>query len=195
MTREAILEATADQVVERGPLDFSIPDIAKRAGVSHRTVYNYFADRQALLREFTEWLSAQFASKGGYNSISALEQMPDAIRVNFRLFGEMGDLYRAFAKVDSSENDIYREDRKRRTEMFLTLAREEFTHLSDERVVQVMMLLRSMGSSRFWYSLTVERGLTSDEAGDVAAWAIKSLLETVKAENGEAARQVGGEDI
>lgn len=183
MTREAILQATADQIAERGLIDFSIPDIAKRAGVSHRTVYNYFADRQELLEAFMRWLDDKFAAMGGYNAVSELDDLVDAVRVNYRLFGKMGDLYVALAQVDSSSSTAFDKDRQRRTDMFVSIARAELTHLPGERIAAMANLFRTIGSSKFWYSLTVERGLTSEDAGDIAAWALENLIAAARAEN------------
>ena len=46
-TRAQLLEAALEVLAERGE-GFSIGDVAVRAGVSHGTFYNYFADRDAL---------------------------------------------------------------------------------------------------------------------------------------------------
>lgn len=55
MTTAPAMALLAEHVSERGLLEFSIPAIARLAGVSHRTVYNYFPNREALLDEFSAW--------------------------------------------------------------------------------------------------------------------------------------------
>ncbi len=62
MTREAITDAVADVIREQG-IDFSVQDVADRAGVTHRTVYRHFEGREALVdaigERFEEWLADQ----------------------------------------------------------------------------------------------------------------------------------------
>jgi AcrR family transcriptional regulator len=47
-TRQRIVEATVDLHLERGPAGTSIAEVARRAGVQRRTVYNHFPDDLAL---------------------------------------------------------------------------------------------------------------------------------------------------
>ena len=48
-TRRRSVEATSELHLERGPAATSISEIARRAGVQRRTVYNHFPDDSALL--------------------------------------------------------------------------------------------------------------------------------------------------
>ncbi len=58
-TRDQILRAVGRQL-EAGPLeDLSFADIAAEAGVGERTVYRYFATKEALLGAFWAWLQSQ----------------------------------------------------------------------------------------------------------------------------------------
>jgi AcrR family transcriptional regulator len=47
-TRRRIVETTVGLHLERGPAATSIAEIARRAGVQRRTVYNHFPDEEAL---------------------------------------------------------------------------------------------------------------------------------------------------
>jgi AcrR family transcriptional regulator len=47
-TRRRIVETTVDLHLERGPAATSIAEVARRAGVQRRTVYNHFPDDAAL---------------------------------------------------------------------------------------------------------------------------------------------------
>src|SRR5262252_5337560 len=47
-TRRRIVEATSRLHLERGPAATSIAEVARRAGVQRRTVYNHFPDDAAL---------------------------------------------------------------------------------------------------------------------------------------------------
>jgi AcrR family transcriptional regulator len=47
--RRAIVEAALDLLSERQTLDFSLRELARRAGVSHNAPYKHFADKRELL--------------------------------------------------------------------------------------------------------------------------------------------------
>jgi len=59
-TRERILEAMIDQVGQ-GRQDFSAADVAAAAGVSQRTVYQYFPDREAQINAVIAALDERLA--------------------------------------------------------------------------------------------------------------------------------------
>jgi AcrR family transcriptional regulator len=48
-TRDRILDAVVDLVSERRDCDFTMPDVARASGVSLRTLYRYFPNRQQLV--------------------------------------------------------------------------------------------------------------------------------------------------
>src|SRR5688500_9777157 len=55
---DAILDATAELVAERGPLSVAMTAVAERAGIGRHTLYNYFADVDAIL---VAWHDRTFA--------------------------------------------------------------------------------------------------------------------------------------
>ncbi len=61
-TRQALLEAALEVLAEDGE-GFSVVDIAARAGVSHGTFYNYFADRDELVAALVPVLVQSFAAE------------------------------------------------------------------------------------------------------------------------------------
>ena len=63
-TRAAIVAALAEQVLDHGMVDFSIPRLAERAGVSVRTVYRYFPNREDLLNAVVSGLARLSAITG-----------------------------------------------------------------------------------------------------------------------------------
>src|SRR5260370_5138546 len=59
---ELILAAFAAELARRDWADFSIPDVARAAGVSVRTVYHHFPNRDAQLEAVARWLDDQIVS-------------------------------------------------------------------------------------------------------------------------------------
>lgn len=57
--KEAIIEAARELFAARGMQDVGISEIAKRAGVSQVSIYNYFGDKNALAKEaFVSFIAA-----------------------------------------------------------------------------------------------------------------------------------------
>ena len=49
--RRALLDAAVEVIDERGPEEFTLREVARRAGVSHNAPYHHFADKDALVAE------------------------------------------------------------------------------------------------------------------------------------------------
>ncbi len=60
-TRERIVEALVEQLGE-GLEEFSISRVAERAGVSVRTVYHHFPNREAQIEAVARWLDARITA-------------------------------------------------------------------------------------------------------------------------------------
>src|SRR5262245_60328768 len=91
-TRRAILEAMADVITETNGIAFSVQAVADRAGVTHRTIYNYFPTREALCEAFSEYVDELLAAAGGLTEAPAisLATLPAVVE----------ELYRTLARRD-----------------------------------------------------------------------------------------------
>ena len=69
-TRRAILEAFLVLLDDESPLTVSMPEVAARAGVSVRTLYRYFPNKDALLAAANEWFSARAQQMIGNRMVS-----------------------------------------------------------------------------------------------------------------------------
>ena len=61
-TRQLLLDTAFEVIAEQGEV-FSVADLAVRAGVSHGTFYNYFADRDELVQALVPHIVAGFAER------------------------------------------------------------------------------------------------------------------------------------
>jgi AcrR family transcriptional regulator len=74
-TRDRIARAAADLHVELGPARTTVAEIARRAGVTRLTVYNHFADLEALLPA----CSAHYASQHPAPDLEPALALPDPV--------------------------------------------------------------------------------------------------------------------
>ena len=177
MVRETILEGLTQEVVELGSLDFSIADVAKRAGVSHRTVYNHFGSRQDLVEAFAIWIEAEVYARGGITELERLEDLPDAVAVNFQIFEDKSDVAEVLAQMDRHERATSAHER--RTATLVGVVAEAYPNLSDREHEMIAALMRQIASVRNWYQLTREFGLSVDEAATMSGWTLEQLISAI----------------
>ena len=99
-TRRALLDAALEVLAEQGE-GFSTADIAQRAGVSHGTIYNYFADRDELVGALVADIVEAYAARSAVEvdeadpavrfavisarALASAVTMPEVVRVALRL--------------------------------------------------------------------------------------------------------------
>lgn len=173
LVRDAILEALGQHVAERGLFEFSVPEIAERAGVSHRTVYNHFPSRQELLEGFSSWVARRGAEAGATDDISSVRRVASQVPHNFEAFDRLGGLSEASARIDPGTAPP--SDRADRSARFRRAVEAELPDLpaADQRALAGV--LRLLGSVRTWYGLTHELEVEQEAAGRVTGWAIATL--------------------
>ena len=97
MARQTIVDACAQLVTERRHLNFAMKDVAERAGVSLRTVYNHFPAREDLLDAMGRDFDRQLAERGGpeASDLQPRDDLGSAVRTNFGLFEELNGVSEA----------------------------------------------------------------------------------------------------
>jgi AcrR family transcriptional regulator len=83
-TRRRIVEATSGLHLERGPAATSIAEVARRAGVQRRTVYNHFPDEATLF----EACSAHWRALHPPPDPAAWTDLRQALRELYAWYGE-----------------------------------------------------------------------------------------------------------
>ena len=183
-TRNAILDAFADVIAASSGMEFSIQQVADRAGVTHRTVYNHFPTREALRDGLAERVEELLAATG--------RPRPDAGTPSLASLAPMvGDTYALFESYAPAV----------RASVILTLASRGPTRLANRRTgtfrkivgkglpvnapvpaaeatAAVRMFLSSIG----WHVLTEHLGLSPAKAATTAKWATQVLLDAAARE-------------
>src|SRR5262245_26922380 len=179
-TRRAILDAMRALHAE-GDLRPTVPRIAARAGVSLRTVWQQFADREALLIEAVRRDREILRSL-----VSRIDpDQPLADRVDAfgaqrsRVLEEMTPTWRA-ARVHQPFSDQLQRDRKRRNsggraEVEQVFAPELSTLAPDPRE-QLVDALHAISLWSFWESLRTDLELSPLGARETLAGTLRALL-------------------
>jgi len=190
IARDRILEALAVEIAKNGLLDLSIPVVAERAGVSQRTVYNYFENKDVLVRSLYQRAEQWMEDRGGRDVEPDIELIPQALEINFSLFTEMGDVTAALARI---RTELHRDpgvdasaDRghESRTEALRTGLAEVRPDLEPDELAAVTAILRLLFRFETWDYLANDFSLSGADAGRVAAWAFSVLLDALKNDQG-----------
>lgn len=181
-TRRAILDALAHVVVESKAFGFTVQEVADRAGVTHRTVYNHFPTREALVEGLADHVEDLLASDGpapdGEPSL-ALAQFPQVTADFYPALAAREVHVRAYVILMVASRTPARVARAR-------LRRIEGVIERDARLPaglsarQVGAAFRMFVSSLGWHALTEHHGLSSQEASEVARWATQTLFDAVR---------------
>lgn len=171
-TRDAIAAAFVAQLGREGRADLSAAEAAQAAGVSVRTVYHHFPDREARLTAAAEWVDRQLHPD---------EFVP-------RSPGDLTDLARRAYAASEAHDALVRAQ-------YATagLAGEVRTHRRARRIAQIETVLEGIGaparptrravvlvahlvSAEAGIPLVDVHGLTHAEAGEAAAQAIDAIV-------------------
>jgi AcrR family transcriptional regulator len=79
-----ILDAASSVLAERDPTEVTLEEIADAAGISRALIYNYFADRSALLESFGSKVSDELAVEVG-EVLSSVEGLRAALEAAVRI--------------------------------------------------------------------------------------------------------------
>lgn len=176
-TRRAILDALATVIVESGGVGFSVQQVADRAGVTHRTVYNHFPTREALNDGLATHVEELLATDGRPTEPSiSLERLAPMTGELYQSFEECEVPVRAYVMLMVASRGPAQVAREHTSAIEALIEREtSVAPPLDARglTAAVRMFLSSTG----WHLLTEHLGLSSDEAATTATWATQALLD------------------
>jgi AcrR family transcriptional regulator len=180
--RERILSKVGEVLADPAMTDVPVPEVARRAGVSVRTVYRYFPTKEALYDAFNE--SAQ--KRLGIKLPERMDELPGLVDEIFRGFEANGDDYRAwrFSKI-AAEAKARRKQRQKRA--FAKTIAPLTSHLDERTARGVAAIVHSLVSSETWLTMVDTWGMTTDEAAGAVRWAIETLKTRLERERGRRA--------
>jgi AcrR family transcriptional regulator len=172
-TRRVILQAFLDLLEDESPVSLSVPDVAARAGVSVRTLYRYFPNKDALVTGANEWFSTRAQQMIG-NRVLGLEDLGVYLEGVWTAFSEN------IAAVRTQHTSAGgREFRARRTESTRqTIDAALPAAIPAERRDDVVDLVAALVSSSMFFELVERLGHPPAEAAAMAAGLVRLLVES-----------------
>jgi AcrR family transcriptional regulator len=172
-TRQAILDAGIELLLERRDDGFTMQEVADRAGLTHRTVYRYFPTRQGLLAAVARVLSPGIED---FRDVSSVEEWVTAIGPHLaRIEADLTLVRQLLAAVLGSKDGPLeaRPDRDaHRWEVF----RAEFPHLDDRDARRTFATLRHLTSSSSYLLYRLRFRLAPAEAVEAILTAARLIV-------------------
>lgn len=180
LTRELILRSVVAQL-ENGELgDLTIPDVAKSAGVSVRTVYRHFATREELLAAASEWIAEHYFAVAGLPE--TLEAQIDAVGLQPASWDEHPNLVRAMALTRVGQ--AVRSQRRARRLKLIQRALSELTdNLPEQEQRRAEAVFGYLSNMLAWVTMRDENGLSGEQVGEALRWALETLADDLRRRN------------
>ena len=190
--RARIRAAFIALVGERGPDGFPLTEVARKAGISERTLYRHYQNRDAIVDgiEANEVAAMEDELPKLTSWQSMLESDSSMVADTFEVFDRNAELVNAMRSLRSS--GVRRDAAYARTDQLRQMV-SSIDGVPDEAVDQLVGLLRLLSASDGWARLTEpDLGLDAARAGAAAEWAIRVLIENARREQGFLGEDPGG---
>lgn len=174
-TRQAILDAGVELLLERRDDGFTVQDVADRAGLTHRTVYRYFPTRQELLAATARFLTSGLGDD--FRHVSTVQEWLDALEPHLaRIEANLALVRRLLAAVLASDDGPLEARRDRDTHRW-DVFRAEFPHLSEGEARRTFATLRHLTSSSSYLLYRLRFELAPAEAVGAILTAAQLIFE------------------
>ena len=183
-TRDHILGAAFELLVEHRDRPFSHEAVAKAADVGARTVYRYFPAQADLL----EALWVQVRKQSGTVFPTTEAEIVPRIGALYRAFDQNEKLVRAVMESPAGARVRARGAEEGRAGFDQSLKKVMRGRSSVERR-QVRAVFHGLHSGPFWQMLRDRGGLSGPEAIAAASWAAQALLDTLRRGQGNFSSQ------
>jgi AcrR family transcriptional regulator len=172
-TRNVILGALTEQLAREGFSDFDIPSLARRAGVSVRTIYRYFQSRDVLLDALAQWINDQIAPVPRAVSVDDLAALPEAL---FPAFDQHEQILRAQSATDQGRA-LRAKGRRQHLAMYQEALSEVISQLPPDEARAAAAVITYLLGSQAWRTMKEEYGMDGEESGRAVAWAVRTLID------------------
>jgi AcrR family transcriptional regulator len=179
-TRQRILEALVDELAAGGD-DFAIGRVAERAGVSVRTVYHHFPDRESQIEAVAAWLDDLV---GEAQLPKTAAELPAYGRRRYLNFFAHERLMRA--QLNSGVASEVRKRRRRRSEAAIDACLQATGAPADD-VRMAAAMVKSIIGAKLGVQLTDDYRLDRERALAVGEWTVGLIVAALERKKGPSA--------
>ncbi|WP_261301760.1 TetR/AcrR family transcriptional regulator [Paenibacillus andongensis] len=182
-TRDLIMESVTSIIAEGRIHNFSVQDVADRAGISYGSMYRHFSTREALLESLFAWSDEKLLSQVQIIP-KTLDEIPETTQKKMVALEDYPEHAIATVRTLTAMN-IIPESVLAKDEKFHKIITGELPSLDTDFARQAASVIRYLSSSVFWMHLTTRFGFGPDEYSSAVTWALETLIKDLKARNEE----------
>lgn len=171
-TRRRIVDALIAQIGEPGRSDFSIAEVAGRAGVAERTVYRYFPTREALVDAINSEIDRGALEIKERDTDSMVEQ----VRALYAWFEANPQLVEA-SHVTSVGREVRAHGRRQRGERTRRILDSMLADVDASTRLRAFAVFRTMFGSATWRTMRHELGLSAEDTIASVEWVLRLVLD------------------
>ncbi len=178
-TRDKILEAFSEELAEARE-EFSIPQVAKRAGVSTRTVYHHFPNRESQVEALADWIEKRVGPVEKYPATP--EELSECCEKMNGRFAKHESLLRAQLAAGGMAKQV----RARRRRGFTAAIDQcvKLTGASDQDARVVAALFKHLMGAPTAIALMDEQGLNREELNQILKWSVGLMVKSLQKGSG-----------
>jgi AcrR family transcriptional regulator len=171
-TRDLIMEGLI-RTMANGAVTWSIPEVAREAGVSVPTIYRYFRTKQ----ELVEGLSAYVVRKAGLAAMQPPQNPQELVAVVRKMYLQSEGMSEAMKMASVSElaQEIRKESIPMRLKMIEAALAPVLPSFSGEERVYLVRMVLLLTSSALIRAFDQYLDLAGAEAANTISWAIFAL--------------------
>ena len=193
-TRQAILEAGVQLLLERRSDGFSVQEVADRAGLTNRTVYRYFPTRQELMAATARSLPPGLTDDP-FSEVSTVEEWIDAIGPYLARTEANFELVRSVLAAVLTSDDLllFGQEMRNRDAHRWDVFRRQFPHLPETDARRTFATLRHLTSSSSYVLCRLRFGMSAAEATETIRTGASQIVEQAARRDWAAARGEAGD--
>lgn len=179
-TRGAIVQAFI-ALIEDGAVQPTVEDIATRAGVAPRTVFQHYPDREALHAAVSEWMRQRLDELMGVIDADAPfeERLEAVVAQRVRVYEWITPVRRAALLMEPTLESVHRSletvRATKRADALRVFARELDERAAEERPA-VEAALCAVSSWSAWDALRTQQGLELEQAAAALRHGLRAVL-------------------
>ena len=166
LTRDAILDALAQQMLSNNTPDFSVEQAAQDAGVTTRTIFRHFPNRDSMLSALSERV---LATTGTVEIPNTPEAFVDTIFATYEMFDENQELMQSLLLSELGRG-VRSQMRERRRKGNASALNALVKGLPREQQKAVKAVLVHLISAESWWQLHDRFNVSARDSAQTIAW-------------------------
>lgn len=173
---QRIINALVELLARRKGGDVEIKEIAEKTGLTQRTIFRFFKDKQTLHRAMDKYLLSYLQmSHEQINSMSFAGFGKNA----YKIFDRHPDLTLAYVLSPFGKEARLRFRKKLNQSMIQKIRQEKKITLTP-KISRRLAIITSLVNAKIWHDIKTEYGFTGEEMADSVEWALTTLLERIQ---------------